>query len=428
MRIGIIYDSVDREGLDCSKPEYGNPGIGGTQYCFLMLIRYLSFLNCDEIFVYQYGNLSHNIEMPTSQKIEYRNGNSICCCVDLAKNDNVDVLLFSSLNVVKLAKKIDSSNLNCAVWVHNWMRSTILSAVRKSKAIKRCIFLVKEQYDYYIDDEVIKKSIFIHNMFEAKHSKVRDFSTTKKNVTYVGALIKGKGFHALAKIWKKIIKKEPSAELHVIGSGSLYGDHVNFGKLGIADKKYEDSFYKFVTDKKGRVLPSIHFHGLLGVEKNDILTKTKVGIVNPTAKTEICPLSALEMEAACIPVVSKNKNGLPDVVINRQTGFLIQNSRQLYRKIIFLLKNDDVNIEMGIRAREFVCDRFNPNKLALEWRKELQCIIEDTYPIIKVPKTNLFVNLKYLRKFSFFIKKFPLFRFLPSIVQIEGKIKKIFKI
>jgi glycosyltransferase involved in cell wall biosynthesis len=58
-------------------------------------------------------------------------------------------------------------------------------------------------------------------------------------VTYVGALIPTKGFHKLAKVWKNILKKVPTAKLQVIGDGKLYNKNAVLGPHGIAEAKYE---------------------------------------------------------------------------------------------------------------------------------------------------------------------------------------------
>lgn len=54
MRIAIYYDDSGSKELDLSSPEKGNPGVGGTQFCFLMLMNYLKrhLKKDDMLFVY----------------------------------------------------------------------------------------------------------------------------------------------------------------------------------------------------------------------------------------------------------------------------------------------------------------------------------------------------------------------------------------
>lgn len=58
MKIGILFDDAGFQNIDFRYPENGNPGIGGTQFCFLMLIRYYSKINkTDELIVYHLNSM-----------------------------------------------------------------------------------------------------------------------------------------------------------------------------------------------------------------------------------------------------------------------------------------------------------------------------------------------------------------------------------
>ena len=46
---------------------------------------------------------------------------------------------------------------------------------------------------------------------------------TSSRVVYLGSLVQGKGFDMLAQVWRNIVAQVPHAELHVVGSGRLYG-------------------------------------------------------------------------------------------------------------------------------------------------------------------------------------------------------------
>ena len=92
-----------------------------------------------------------------------------------------------------------------------------------------------------IDDDVITKTSYIYNMVDCKKLQIRE-TKFQKEVTYIGSLIREKGFHVLAKAWKDVLKEVPDAKLNVIGSGKLYNRGSQLGKYGIADKEYEESW------------------------------------------------------------------------------------------------------------------------------------------------------------------------------------------
>lgn len=68
--------------------------------------------------------------------------------------------------------------------------------------MKRVVFVGKEEYDSYIDDDIISKSTYIYNMVPIKE-KVCNRIIDVPIVTYVGSLVPAKGFHRLAQIWLK---------------------------------------------------------------------------------------------------------------------------------------------------------------------------------------------------------------------------------
>lgn len=78
----------------------------------------------------------------------------------------------------------------------------------------------------------------------------------------------------IAKAWKTVLAAVPDAKLNVIGAGNLYDRNSKLGKYGIAEESYENSFMPYLTEKfeedgeiKERILPSVKFWGLMGVEK-----------------------------------------------------------------------------------------------------------------------------------------------------------------
>jgi len=83
--------------------------------------------------------------------------------------------------------------------------------------------------------------------------------------------------------------------------------------------------------------------------------------------------SAVAMEAMAMkrPVVASNVGGIPEVVINGETGFLVppKNPRAIAEKTIFLLKNPQKAREMGEKGYLRVKENFTQEKLAREYEK-----------------------------------------------------------
>lgn len=165
--------------------------------------------------------------------------------------------------------------------------------------------------------------------------------------------------------------------------------------------------------------------GIVGKEKIEIYKKTKVGVVNPSGRTEVCPISALEMEAAGIPIVSKKINGLPDVVINDCTGILFTSEYQLTNAIVGLLQNQEMNNKFSKQARIYIKDNFNPKYICRKWYDLFEDVKNNgKVPVIRV-SGNYSNNFKWLRIVNYKLKQHYIFKGLPSVIAIEGDVRKI---
>lgn len=418
MKIGLVFSDKGFSNLDLRHPENGNPGVGGTEFCFLMLARYLTLTYDDiDVFVYHW-NVNKFPKGIISKIIVSENE-----LIYQAKNDKIDILIFRNGYSEEWYKLIHESCIKSIVWAHNYISASEVDIINNNDTIKRVLFVGKQQYDRYIDDDIIKKSQYIYNMFNADVTEYKRKKFIKPNVTYTGSLVEVKGFHILAKQWKEIIKEVPDAKLNVIGSGKLYDRNAKLGKYNIAEDKYEKKFIEYLTDDNGEILPSVKFWGVVGQEKIDIYQNTMVGIINPTGITETFGLSAVEMEACGIPVVTKRIYGLPDTIKHKKTGLLSSTEKKFRINIIKLLKDIEYNSELGNNAKRFVREEFDPNKLIIEWMEMFNDILKNKKPNYYKPTNYFFNDYKYLRMINRVIRKKN--RKMPSIIKIKNKLSKI---
>ena len=81
-------------------------------------------------------------------------------------------------------------------------------------------------------------------------------------------------------------------------------------------------------------------------------------------------VAVLEASACEKPVVVSNIGGLPEVVINNTTGFLVEkeNVNEISRTLERLILNEKLRKELGTNGREFVIKSYN-------WKNNVESMI-----------------------------------------------------
>ena len=327
---------------------------------------------------------------------------------------NLDILILrSDLDILKSIERLD---VKVICWGHNFYYAALANLITKQTNVKANVFVGKQMYDCYLDDDIIEKSVVIWNMVPSVLDTPNRLQSC--NVVYVGALIPSKGFDVLASIWKKIVSRVPSAQLYVLGGGELYGKEGYVpGRYGLAEKSFEQRFMPHLCDKDGNVLPSVHFEGIVHSQKEKYFKSAAVGCINPSARTETFGLGIVELNTYGCPVVTLNKNGFPDVICNNRTGFLCDNKDQIAEKIIYLLKNRDVNVRMGNEAYVF-SKQFSPELIMPKWVALLDAVYDGRFKgVYMSPSRPYRNNFKWIRVVIRFVRKTLGLSFFPSMIQ-----------
>lgn len=417
VKIYLLLEDKGIKGLDLSKPENGNPGIGGTQFLFVALANELS----------KYSDFDVNIIHYREQKLP-ANVQSVLIDSDIfevLEKDRPDIFLFHPNKDKEWYQRLNTVNVTSVAWVHNYISYKDATILSKCQNIKAVVFVGKQQYDRYIDHKIIEKSCYIYNfIFNSPTHRKKEYQPW---VTYIGSLTYPKGFHWISECWKKVVEQVPDAELHVIGSGNLYSRDSKIGNYGIASEEYEKIIMPGLVDSTGQILNSVKFHGNLGSEKYYIFENTAVGIINPSGETETFGLGAVEMQQVGIPVISRKKFGLLDTVDNNRTGILINNTSELEKAIVMLLNDKKKNYEYGCAASKFVDEKFSKEKIIFSWRELMQSIFVNGRfePHIIYPSDNLKIDLKWARLVVANMKKFTIFKCLPSVGEVCEYIREI---
>lgn len=182
---------------------------------------------------------------------------------------------------------------------------------------------------------------FIPLTSNEKVLKKRKLSLPDKTIiSFSGRLVWHKGLDVLLCAWKDVIREFPQgAYLIFLGSGSLQRDSC------------EQELKKFVKDNN--LSSSVTFRGNVS-NIEEYLQATDI-YVFPSIK-EGSPNALLEAMASGLPAVATKIGGVLDIVRDNFNGILVDvnQPRQIAEAIIFLMRNTEYAMRLGIDARTFV--------------------------------------------------------------------------
>ena len=410
MKISIFFDNSSHDGRDLRDIENGNPGMGATEYMFFLIGHLLSFRN-NGIEVSMM--LTHS--MIFAEGVHQESVSNMTTAYERCCEQGIDYMIVQhGCRFVRELKNLQCKGTKIIVWCHNFVETKDWNFYAKSHLIERVIAVSREQSDAYRDHRLYLKTDWIFNCVVIPDNYLKNLTPNPNRdpiVTYIGAIIPGKGFHLLARAWPKVLQEIPNAELYVIGNGGLYGGHVEFGKWQLAEKSYENSFMGFLT-KENQLLPSVHLMGVLGNEKFDILRRTKVGVPNPSGLTETFCNSGVEMQMTGAVIASRRCIAYMDTVYN---GTLVKDPNQLAKAIIKELRSKE---DRYAETRKYIEENFSPNVVVAQWEKLfLEAIPNSKKLHATLPLTNPnFEGKKWKERMRLLKSKQPwLYSVLPSI-------------
>ena len=87
-------------------------------------------------------------------------------------------------------------------------------------------------------------------------------------------------------------------------------------------------------------------------------------IIALTSLNEGTPLSLMEAQAAGKPVISTKVGGVPEIVLDQGTGYIVEpsNLNQYSRKLKKLIENETIRLKMGADGQKFIESRFSKQK------------------------------------------------------------------
>ncbi len=172
-------------------------------------------------------------------------------------------------------------------------------------------------------------------------------------------------------------RKNPLALIEALGQ--LAGEGIDI-ELRLAGSLQDEAYVRQVRDR----IRAMHLEdrvvllGKLDSEKirGELSTASVFALVS---LEENSPMGIEEAMAAGVPVVTSNRCGMPYMVRDGESGYLVNphDPNDIARRLRQLLTNDQLRQSMGEKGREIALDRFHPAKVAARTREVyLQAISE----------------------------------------------------
>ena len=427
-KIAFYHPNAHFSTVDCTQLEKGNPGIGGSEYVMLCVADKLA-KNSDKLDVCLITQ-SDNDLMPTGggKLVKYR-AVTESELLKVVHTQGIDVLVFRHFTIKPDSEFFTNIGDRCkiVIWCQNFVRRSYLNLYDKYGCVAKIVAVGKEQLEQYVDHHAYKKSDYIYNcipqeLIDEARANMTPLDKRGKVVVYMGSLTWEKSFHVLAKSWPEVANKVPGAELYIIGSGNLYDRTRKLGKYQIADEAYEACFMPYLTDAHGNILPSVHFMGRMGAEKNDILRKARVGVPNPTGYSETFCVVGVEMQlAGCLLTAAKYSAYLD--TFNPKFSILSNGPSSLADNIVRLLMKEDMP-DMSEEI-DFIEEKFSLNKIYKEWERLLSLTMWKNERLHDDPYRNLMFKWKWLKLVNKAVKDVLPggYRLLPSMLLFNRWLK-----
>ncbi|MGD0335608.1 MAG: glycosyltransferase [Candidatus Omnitrophota bacterium] len=184
--------------------------------------------------------------------------------------------------------------------------------------------------------------------------KFRETNKQKLKILSAGRFVEKKGFDITLKFFKELLKKYPYSKLTLIGEGELKPAIEEYIRTsGIEDKVV-----------LGPAMPhSVFINELF---KHDIFVLASRTASNGDA--EGIPNVLKEAMASGMPVISTYHAGIPELIEDGKTGFLVQedDSRGILEKAEWIIDNREKVFSVCLNARFFIEKNFNIKETSLK--------------------------------------------------------------
>ncbi|MCC6370848.1 MAG: glycosyltransferase [Bacteroidia bacterium] len=182
----------------------------------------------------------------------------------------------------------------------------------------------------------------------------------KYDFVFCGRFVAKKSPESVIKAFAIVTTQVPNLKLVMIGDGELLDYSKHLAKnLGLEKQ--------------------IEFKGVLTPEEvRKVLSESKIyvqhSVVTPQHDSEGTPLTLMECGAMALPAVATKHGGIPELIVDGETGFLVEENdiKTMAERMLELHKSPEMLSKMGVKARERIINHYSLNAYIQNLSKLLQ--------------------------------------------------------
>ncbi len=167
----------------------------------------------------------------------------------------------------------------------------------------------------------------------------------------IARLVEKKGHIYAIKAIKKVIEKHKNIQYFIVGNGPLKEKlEAQVSEAGI--KQYVDFAESVNQDECMSLYQEAHIFVLPSVTSDN-------------GDQEGTPVVLMEAQATGLPVISTYHSGIPEIVIDGKSGFLVpeKDVNALTEKLDYLIEHPEIRDEMGKAGRKYIEEKFDIKNL-----------------------------------------------------------------
>jgi glycosyltransferase involved in cell wall biosynthesis len=187
-----------------------------------------------------------------------------------------------------------------------------------------------------------------------------DQKSMEPTVLFVGRLVKEKAPMDLLKAFTILQKKLPEARLEIVGNGPL-------------SNQLETLIRSQSLESRARLIPATR-------DIRPFLNRAWVFAM--ASAQEASPNVIIEAMAAGLPVVATRVGGIPELVVDEQTGILVEPGipQALSEALIDIFTNETKRQAMGLKSRERVLANYTLEKMVRQTENVfIEAMDDDSY-------------------------------------------------